>query len=559
MTTFKPIFIKSLFLIVPYLTGIALSSTILPQGESSASVANGVRNSNDEERLDTQTSSFKDLSYAIHRNGEAEPCGSTFNNIETTLISLLSQKNLINESTLNDKSKNIFEKLQDVDVSKHEVDSILTVLFGKHLLPSSSCGPEQPPKSIKGRNQRQAWGRGLNYKIHGVESSFLTFCDMGTDHTPILHDHDELIPLDAGKGVETLPCHFHTREGLRITSFESFFLSVEAQKGEHCDDSENGAQTCEMSQMMHLYAVPAGRLFMFAPSFIGETFVLNHVEPPPGNSNPVKLRVLSLSPRVFDLVDFFKEDESTAIVHKALKETSESHRIKRSSTGASGYNLNSQRTSENGFDTHGLTAIGQCLKTYLRIGLFLLLIFEYLSPHLYHTMYFAMFSCQRVSFPFFNYITSTETIHSTNYNFITHRRSLHMLGFDEYVESYTDGLQVLRYNKTTAYIPHLDWIDSPGSSNSHDFLSAGVGTNRFATVLLYMTNLEDGDGGETVFKHGWPMGLAAEERRERNDVLQELRQSGEVNFLKKGSWVRIFDSSLFLFYFYNFLESKELT
>lgn len=476
MTTFKPIFIKSLFLIVPYLTGIALSSTILPQGESSASVANGVRNSNDEERLDTQTSSLKDLSYAIHRNGEAEPCGSTFNNIETTLISLLSQKNLINESTLNDKSKNIFEKLQDVDVSKHELDSILTVLFGKHLLPSSSCGPEQPPKSIKGRNQRQAWGRGLNYKIHGVESSFLTFCDMGTDHTPILHDHDELIPLDAGKGVETLPCHFHTREGLRITSFESFFLSVEAQKGEHCDDSENGAQTCEMSQMMHLYAVPAGRLFMFAPSFIGEMFVLNHVEPPPGNSNPVKLRVLSLSPRVFDLVDFFKEDESTAIVHKALKETSESHRIKRSSTGASGYNLNSQRTSENGFDTHGLTAIA------------------------------------------------------------VKERSLHMLGFDEYVESYTDGLQVLRYNKTTAYIPHLDWIDSPGSSNSHDFLSAGVGTNRFATVLLYMTNLEDGDGGETVFKHGWPMGLAAEERRERNDVLQELRQSGEVNFLKKGSW-----------------------
>ena len=49
-------------------------------------MANGVRNSNDEERLDTQTSSLKDLSYAIHRNGEAEPCGSTFNNIETTLI-----------------------------------------------------------------------------------------------------------------------------------------------------------------------------------------------------------------------------------------------------------------------------------------------------------------------------------------------------------------------------------------------------------------------------------------------------------------------------------------
>ncbi len=115
-----------------------------------------------------------------------------------------------------------------------------------------------------------------------------------------------------------------------------------------------------------------------------------------------------------------------------------------------------------------------------------------------------------------------------------------MLGFDEYVESYTDGLQVLRYNKTTAYIPHMDWIDDPGRTNSHDFLSAGVGTNRFATVLLYMTNLEDGDGGETVFKHGWPVDLSPEFRREKSAVLQELRQTGEVSFLKQGSWVRLF-------------------
>ena len=112
-----------------------------------------------------------------------------------------------------------------------------------------------------------------------------------------------------------------------------------------------------------------------------------------------------------------------------------------------------------------------------------------------------------------------------------------MLGFDEYVESYTDGLQVLRYNKTTAYVPHMDWIDDPGGTSSHDFESSKVGTNRFATVLLYMTNLSDGDGGETVFKQGWPVGLPVEERRERGELLQELRKSGEVSFLKEGSWV----------------------
>jgi len=43
-----------------------------------------------------------------------------------------------------------------------------------------------------------------------------------------------------------------------------------------------------------------------------------------------------------------------------------------------------------------------------------------------------------------------------------------ILGFDEYEESLTDGLQVLRYNKTTAYIPHLDWIDDYGKKQEHD-------------------------------------------------------------------------------------------
>ncbi len=366
--TFKPIFIKSLFIIVPYIIGIALSSVILPQ-DSSASVASGISSSDGGERLGTQTSSLNDLSVAIHRNGEANPCGSTFADIETTLISLLSEAGILDEIALNDKTKNTREKLRDLDLSKHEVDGILTVLFGKYLLSSSSCGPEQPPDNIKG-SKRQSWGRGLNYKIDGVKSSFLTFCDMGKDHTPILHDHDELVPVvsgaeshfrnDSGKGVETLPCHFHTREGLRITSFDYLFMSAEKSAetpGEDCDSSKNDEQTCEVSKMMHLYAVPAGRLFVFAPSFIGETFVLHHVDHP-ANPNPVTLRVLSVSPRVFDLMNFFEEEESEAIVAKALKETSESHRIKRSSTGASGYNVNSQRTSENGFDTHGKTAIG---------------------------------------------------------------------------------------------------------------------------------------------------------------------------------------------------------
>jgi len=73
------------------------------------------------------------------------------------------------------------------------------------------------------------------------------------------------------------------------------------------------------------------------------------------------------------------------------------------------------------------------------------------------------------------------------------------LGFDQYHESLADGLQVLRYNKTKAYVPHFDWIEDPTKKEEHDFDSERVGSNRFATILLYFTDLTDDAGGQTVF------------------------------------------------------------
>ena len=46
----------------------------------------------------------------------------------------------------------------------------------------------------------------------------------------------------------------------------------------------------------------------------------------------------------------------------------------------------------------------------------------------------------------------------------------------------------------------------------HDYESGGTGGNRFATILLYMSDLEPEDGGETVFPRGWPPNLAEEDR-----------------------------------------------
>ena len=243
-------------------------------------------------------------------------------------------------------------------MNKYEFDRLMTASLGKSALPLSECGPEQPPQDIKGK-KRRAWGRGQDYKIDGIESYFLTFCDMGEKNTPILPDHENLAHVITGN-VSTLPCHFHTREGLRFHTYQQLVDYVNDVKEktltvqEECSISDDGSTVCTPIQAdVHLYAVPAGRQFMFAPSFIGEIFEIKHVE----NELPISLTVMSLSPRVFDVINFYDKEESKSIVDKALKETSETHKIKRSSTGASGYNVNSQRTSENGFDTHGETAV----------------------------------------------------------------------------------------------------------------------------------------------------------------------------------------------------------
>ena len=83
-------------------------------------------------------------------------------------------------------------------------------------------------------------------------------------------------------------------------------------------------------------------------------------------------------------------------------------------------------------------------------------------------------------------------------------RCFDVLGFDEYLEGHADGLQILRYNLTTAYIPHMDWFATTDATDNDDYDSAKKGGNRFATILLYMSDLTPEDGGETVFTEAWP-------------------------------------------------------
>ena len=304
-------------------------------------------------------------------------------------------------------------------------DSSLTGLLLQSEPLTISCPPVRPPSPSS-------------------PGTFKDYCDMGPSRTPVQHDSASLVRVPS---TRTLPCSYFTREGVRVEAVDA------------------------LKDGQHLYAVAAGRLFQFAPSYIGEEFHLPHVPHPEGKK--IYLKTLSVEPKVFEIEGFFVEAEADDIVRRAKTEKSESHKLKRSSTGADGYNVNPTRTSENAFDTHSKSAMD--LK----------------------------------------------------------RRCFDVLGIRPYKENMADGLQVLRYNVTTAYIGHLDWID-PSPAVEHDFVTDGKGSNRFATILLYMTDMDKEEGGETVWTRATSLDEGAPGHAE---ALSGIRADPELSKLfKQGSW-----------------------
>jgi hypothetical protein len=294
-----------------------------------------------------------DVSLVIHLNGQPEPCGST-GPVTTEFIDTWSSSS-----------------------NKYQMETILTDTVASVLKTdtSSSC-----------------------YEHGQQDKSLYSFCDRGPDLTPILLDHNKLIKTQR----QTLPCRWYTREGLRITNVDQLHSMVEVakvtpstsssfcanpQEAGDCDTPPEGTE-------IHLYAVPAGRVFMFAPAYVGEIFRLEHLKLLPDMNKQIYLQVLSTNPRVFDIMNVFTKEEADEVVERALNETSPTHRIKRSTTGTTENSVFSKRTSENGFDTHGRVALA--LK----------------------------------------------------------KRIFEVLGYDEYWNGHDDGLQVLRYNLTQAYIQH---------------------------------------------------------------------------------------------------------
>ena len=295
---------------------------------------------------------FDDVSIVLHRNGEATPCGRTTLSLYQAIRQVYYEEYFYVDS----QHETTTTRLQcPQSLNKYQIESMLSKALHRMLL--------QTDQGINGSVSATTTGNNcVSMEKDGRKSDgFLGFCDMGEERTPILLDHDELVPVQLTEAQKTnkkskfLPCRFHTREGLRIVQFDQLREMIESIRTSDnnnkdkptLDNTTSSSTETAKSTELHLYAVPAGRVFMFAPSYIGEIFHLPHVDG--ANDSKIYLQVLSLNPRIFDVYNFFSKQESEELVQRAQAETSESHRIKRSSTGASGYNLNSRRTSESGF------------------------------------------------------------------------------------------------------------------------------------------------------------------------------------------------------------------
>lgn len=78
------------------------------------------------------------------------------------------------------------------------------------------------------------------------------------------------------------------------------------------------------------------------------------------------------------------------------------------------------------------------------------------------------------------------------------QRAFRLLRMGGYKENLADGIQILRYELGQAYVAHHDYFPI-GQSNDHSWDPSKGGSNRFATIFLYLSDVEQGYGGQTVF------------------------------------------------------------
>ncbi|OQR87356.1 hypothetical protein ACHHYP_09099 [Achlya hypogyna] len=194
------------------------------------------------------------------------------------------------------------------------------------------------------------------------------------------------------------------------------------------------------------------RLYLVAPELLfvwpfvkpGHRVFIEPTQSPTGR--PLILESWTESPRVFHVHNFFAEAEADVLIHQVLEkdeqDVAEHEKLRPSTVGSNteGVRKSAHRTSENAFDSTSEAAVA------------------------------------------------------------FRKRSFDLLRVGDYDPAMCDGLQILRYSQKQAYVPHTDYFSSPPTAVWNTDPHTG-GTNRFATIFLYLSNVTR--GGQTVFPESY--------------------------------------------------------
>eukprot|EP00804_Cyclotella_cryptica_P010213 CCRYP_013830-RA/>CCRYP_013830-RA protein AED:0.44 eAED:0.44 QI:0/0/0/1/1/1/3/0/483 len=113
---------------------------------------------------------------------------------------------------------------------------------------------------------------------------------------------------------------------------------------------------------------------------------------------------------------------------------------------------------------------------------------------------------------------------TTELSFRIKQRAFRLLRMGAYKENLADGIQILRYELGQAYVAHHDYFPSR-QSEDHSWDPLYGGSNRFATVFLYLSDVEV--GGQTVFPNS--KRLTADKSE---DLVARLGEAPSTDFLK---------------------------
>lgn len=246
----------------------------------------------------------------------------------------------------------------------------------------------------------------------------------------------------------------NAKSGPELAEYFSQFVDVEGVASEDAkDDAEpvsvaadrvfNGkgrliTAYSDIEAGERLYLVAPGLLFVWPFVKLGHRVHLSEVESPTGK--PIVVESFSESPRTFHLHNFFTYDESDRLIERILEIDDDNNKLQQSHVGHQNgkKQVSSHRTSENAFDQISDTAVA------------------------------------------------------------IRKRVFDVLSLGDYKPDMCDGLQLLRYKQKQAYIAHNDYFD-PHTSSDWNWDPHKGGSNRFATVFMYLSNVTR--GGQTVFPY----------------------------------------------------------